>query len=111
VDAPFPKQNSHSGYIFSSSVSVVYPARFYLCIKSVKLHSDKAFVVRLVVARSSSSARTVSEDKFIAVLPVASSPAGFNIVKPIAAISNQKKDASIITTDKKGIGCDKQKFA
>ena len=111
LDAAFPKQTFYSKRIVSPSVSAVHPVLFNQWIKSVKLHSDKAFVVRLVVARSSSSARTVNEDRFIAVLPVANLLAGFNIVKPIAAISNQKKDASIIMTDKKGIVCDKQKFA
>lgn len=78
---------------------------------SAMLHCDKAFAARLVAAFSFSSALSVSGDKFIAAKPAASAPAGFNFVPPIAAISNQKKVASIIVIASVPTASDEHRFA
>jgi hypothetical protein len=70
-----------------------------LCLLYVTSLTDNAFVERLIVARSSSSAPNVSVVKFIVVIPAASSLAVFNNAQPIAAINNLKKVGLITATD------------
>jgi len=71
--------------------------------KAIKLPSYKNFVARLVAAKYFSFVLIVIGDKYIAVKSVANWPGGLNPANTIAIISNPKKDASIIMTDKKSI--------
>jgi hypothetical protein len=71
----------------------------------------KAFAGRPIAALCFSSVLVASGDKFIAVTTAASAPADCNCAKPIAAINNQKKAASIIETDREPIVCASLRFA